>query len=70
MFYHEQKSTHPEEQVECFLNMQDASFGVVFCQKHSTTGASACPFYVSEFILQLTIFCQCSLSKIPLALFR
>ena len=24
-------------------------------QKHSTTGASACPFLVSDFILQLTI---------------
>ena len=23
-------------------------------QKHSTTGASACPFLVSDFILQLT----------------
>jgi len=34
--------------------MQDAPFGFVFCQKHSTTGASACPFYVSDFILQLT----------------
>ena len=40
--------------VECFLDMQDAPFGFVFCQKHSTTGTPACPFYVSDFILQLT----------------
>ena len=28
-------------------------------QKHSTTGASACPFLVSDFILQLTYDLLC-----------